>query len=97
MPESNNTREVSDEETKKMCDSVEHLGGTPLDDDVFVSEFNDQFPTDGIVPHNYEYLVRFKNASFTWGTKNDLLEIDDLDIPIGNLFIDLLKVVVKTM
>lgn len=33
---------------------------------------------------NQEYLIRFRNAAFTWGMKSDaLLEIEDLDIPAG--------------
>ncbi|XP_073944088.1 sulfonylurea receptor isoform X3 [Choristoneura fumiferana] len=33
-----------------------------------------------------EILVKFRNAAFTWGLKNDsLLEVDHLDIPAGKL------------
>lgn len=54
-------------------------------------ECGDQFSDEeenSLPVANQEYLVRFKNAAFTWGMKSDaLLEIEDLDIPTGTKYI----------
>lgn len=55
-------------------------------------EKDDQFSDDETSNSNpkSEYLVRFRNAVFTWGMKNDtLLEVDDLDIPAGKFCAEL--------
>lgn len=46
---------------------------------------DDNFPVDTAdTVSNFDYVVRFRNAAFTWGIKTDILiEVDDLDIPAG--------------
>lgn len=48
-------------------------------------ECGDQFSDEEVsYPSNQEYVIRFRNAAFSWGVKNDaLVELDDLDIPAG--------------
>ncbi|KAM3963463.1 LOW QUALITY PROTEIN: sulfonylurea receptor [Aphomia sociella] len=47
---------------------------------------DDQFSDDEKISNDYKYVIKFRNAVYSWGMKNDiLLEIDDLDIPSGKL------------
>ncbi|CAH0748153.1 unnamed protein product [Diatraea saccharalis] len=95
LPESNNVREEENENLNKPSDVFNDafIDNTPegateeagREDD---EDVEDQFSDDencGTCPNN-EYLIRFRNANFTWGTKTDmLLEVDELDIPEGRL------------
>ncbi|XP_053625713.1 ATP-binding cassette sub-family C member 8 isoform X2 [Plodia interpunctella] len=95
LPESNNVREDIDENLKKPVDvfnnafidaSPEEPSGDNQSEDVNETEdkFSEEENTNLL--SGYEYIVRFRNAAFSWGMKNDaLLEIDDIDIPTGKL------------
>lgn len=51
-----------------------------------VDNFSDDETTDAVAKS--DIVVKFKNAAFNWGMKDDLLlEIDDLEIPAGNIFL----------
>lgn len=54
------------------------------------AENNDNFSDDEIsdLVAKSDILVKFRNAGFTWGMKDDfLLEIEDLEIPQGNVYL----------
>lgn len=86
-------REDIDENLKKPVDvfndafidaSPEEPSGDNQSEDVNETEdkFSEEENTNLL--SGYEYIVRFRNAAFSWGMKNDaLLEIDDIDIPTG--------------
>jgi hypothetical protein len=92
LPESNNVREEDIDDLEKSTDAFNDafIDNTPEDNTIDVVKEEpdgDQFSDDESfeMPGKYEYEVRFRNAAFSWGMKNDmLLEIDDLDIPTGN-------------
>ncbi|RVE50110.1 hypothetical protein evm_005316 [Chilo suppressalis] len=95
LPESNNVREDDNDEHNKSSNIFNDafIGNAPEDvlEEVCKEDegdVEDQFSDDensGIYPNN-EYLVRFRNAAFSWGVKNEmLLEVEDLDIPEGRL------------
>lgn len=47
-------------------------------------ECEDQFFEDKTTCNDQEYLIRFKNAAFSWKMRdNSWLDIEDLDIPVG--------------
>lgn len=94
LPESNNIREDNiDEHLSKSTDVFNDAfvdnapEDNPMAEDATKDEGDteDHFSDDENVSSSYqEYVVRFRNAAFSWGMKNDtLLEIDDLDIPAG--------------
>ncbi|XP_026757827.2 ATP-binding cassette sub-family C member Sur [Galleria mellonella] len=98
LPESNNVREANDvQTTAKITDILNNAFINSSTDDMFPTENiankeevvdEDEFSDDENtkLTQRNEYVVRFKNAVFSWGTKNGtLLEIDDLDIPRGKL------------
>lgn len=100
LPESNNVIEDSEDlrehrKTDRFNDAfVENVpdDNTGWEDDhkdeAGDEECGDQFSDEeenSLLVANQEYLIRFRNAAFTWGMKSDaLLEIEDLDIPAGN-------------
>lgn len=54
------------------------------------AENDDNFSDEEIpdIVANSKMLVKFRNAAFTWGMKDDiLLEIEDLEIPSGNVYV----------
>lgn len=69
-----------DKDDEKETDDAEN------DDTVFDAEISDHVAKSDIV-------VRFRNAAFTWGMKDDiLLEIEDLEIPAGNIYLHQLHI-----
>ncbi|XP_026329931.1 ATP-binding cassette sub-family C member Sur-like isoform X2 [Hyposmocoma kahamanoa] len=101
LPESNNVYEDNEDvcEHKKTSDRFNDAFVENVPDDNFGwqddskdeagdGECEDQFSDEenSLLVANQEYLIRFRNAAFTWGMKSDaLLEIEDLDIPAGKL------------
>lgn len=100
LPESNNVNEDNEDvrEHKKNSDRFNDAFVENIPDDNFGweddgkdetgdGECGDQFSDEeenSLPVANQEYLIRFRNAAFTWGMKSDaLLEIEDLDIPTG--------------
>lgn len=99
LPESNNVNEDNEDvrEQKKTSDRFNDAFVENVPDDNFGweddskdeagdGECQDQFSDEenSLPVANQEYLIRFRNAAFTWGMKSDaLLEIEDLDIPTG--------------
>ncbi|XP_063359524.1 ATP-binding cassette sub-family C member Sur [Cydia amplana] len=54
-------------------------------DDLSSDQFSDE-DMFNVVEDKQEILIRFRNAGFSWGPKNDIaLEVDYLDIPTGKL------------
>lgn len=83
---SDNSRKSSDIFNDAFVDNVPE--DNAMAEDVIKDEGDaeDQFSDDEHcgTSSNQEYVVRFRNAAFSWGMKNDmLLEVDDLDIPAG--------------
>ncbi|XP_063821698.1 ATP-binding cassette sub-family C member Sur-like [Ostrinia nubilalis] len=97
LPESNNVREdCLSENSRKPSDIFNDafVDNVPDDNSMVedgvkdIVDAEDQFSDDENcgISSNQEYVVRFRNAAFSWGMKNDmLLEVDDLDIPAGKL------------
>lgn len=100
LPESNNVNEDNEDvrEQKKTPDRFNDAFVENVPDDNFgwedgakdepgEVECGEQFSDEeenSLPVANQEYLIRFRNAAFTWGMKSDaLLEIEDLDIPAG--------------
>ncbi|KAL4702536.1 hypothetical protein ACJJTC_001421, partial [Scirpophaga incertulas] len=90
LPESNN---VGDDDITISTDIFNEafIDNTPEEEveDVPKNEeeqIEDRFSDDDNCDQSaqYEYEVRFRNVTFSWGVKNDMvLEVDDLDIPAG--------------
>lgn len=98
LPESNNVKEDNcvDNEENKPSDRFNDafVDNTPEDNSLWESdlakdetadvECGDQFSDDETAANgNQEFVVRFRNAAFSWGKNDALLEVDDLDIPAG--------------
>lgn len=94
LPESNNIREDNfNENLSKSTDIFNDAfvdnapEDNPMAEDVSKDEGDaeDHFSDDeNILSSCQEYVVRFRNAAFSWGLKNEmLLEVEDLDIPAG--------------
>lgn len=101
LPESNNIREDNiDEHLSKSTDVFNDAfvdnapEDNPMAEDAAKDEGDteDHFSDDENISSSYqEYVVRFRNAAFSWGMKNDtLLEIDDLDIPAGQCILNII-------
>ncbi|CAK1552104.1 unnamed protein product [Leptosia nina] len=85
LPESNNLKDEiyikNSEFNDDFLDSIENPLSEKEEHDVNSVENNSV-----VQEKTYDYLVRFRNAIYSWGTKdNPSLEIEDLDIPTGKL------------
>ncbi|XP_068629390.1 ATP-binding cassette sub-family C member 9 [Battus philenor] len=95
LPESNNVAEDDyEQKDPKMISTIVEISGSNCNiykeqDDVCKEtdiECDDQFFEDNKpIRNNQEYLIRFKNAAFSWKMTDTWLDVDDLDIPIGKL------------
>lgn len=62
-----------------------------------ISEINKYASMENNAGDNSDYLMRFRSATFSWGTKeNPSLEIEDLKLTSGIKSILLFKIKVKT-
>ncbi|XP_030024318.1 ATP-binding cassette sub-family C member Sur isoform X2 [Manduca sexta] len=57
---------------------------TNIDEEIDI-KLDDQFTEEENLSSKSQYLVKFKSAVYTWRLRNDLLEIEDLNIPAGKL------------
>ncbi|XP_049867154.1 ATP-binding cassette sub-family C member 3 [Pectinophora gossypiella] len=98
LPESNNVREDNFDHSgqRKCSDDSKNEADEAMPEDASVwdeegkegPETEEQSSEDEMsaLAQSQEYLVRFRNAAFSWGMKSDaLLEVDDLDLPPGKL------------
>ncbi|XP_023943030.2 multidrug resistance-associated protein 1 [Bicyclus anynana] len=94
LPESYNARDVDDDtyshNVMHDCDDVidATMEENPLSekDELNIDDEQIDNQNKANVDHDQEYLVRFRNAAFSWRLKeNGWLEIDDLDIASGKL------------
>lgn len=86
MREDDNSRKSSDVFNNAFVDNVPEDNAMAEDMIKDDGDAEDHFSDDENcgMPSNQEYIVRFRNAAFSWGLRNDmLLDVDDLDIPAG--------------
>ncbi|XP_028037616.1 ATP-binding cassette sub-family C member Sur-like isoform X1 [Bombyx mandarina] len=98
LPESNNVgNEFTDYEELSNkpnvpCNDNTHQNDEPSHDlmankdEMCEIEFAERLSNESHVNKSeFSQLVTFRNAAFTWGVKDDLLEVGDLEIPSGKL------------
>lgn len=99
LPESNNVgNEITEYEEllnkpNVPCNDNTHQNDVPSHDvmankdEMCEIEFAEQLSNESHVNKSESsQLVTFRNAAFTWGVKDDLLEVGDLEIPTGLFF-----------
>lgn len=90
LPESYNTQnDINDDDSysKQSADNSYEAFLDVIPEDNTVSEREELDVNNSQVVQEKEFLVRFKNAVFSWKMKENVwLEVDDLEIPAGKPF-----------